>query len=429
MNKTLIFLFIFCVVSSLAQPKVQLVDIQVTPNSSDRNFKQDEKIKFDISVSKNHLPLYDVKIRYELSYDMMPAFETKEIILTNGKARIDAGKFVIPGFLRCIVRLSYDSKEYTGIATAGIEPEKIKPTIPYPDDFLNFWEKAKADNAKIPLSPTMTLLPERCTDKVNVYHVRFQNYRHGNYVYAVLSIPKKEGKYPAILKVPGAGVRSYYGDINRAEQDIIVLETGIHGIPVNMEEVVYESLRNGALRDYSQANWDDRDKVYYKRVYLGCVKAVDYIFSLDKFDGENVIVEGGSQGGALAIVTAGLDSRIKGLISYYPALSDLTGYLHGRAGGWPHLFRNNKDEACVLEQKVKTASYYDVVNFARHIKVPGFYSFGYNDMTCAPTSVYSSINSITAQKDVLIIPETGHWTYPEQWRQGDNWGKNLLKTK
>lgn len=34
-------------------------------------------------------------------------------------------------------------------------------------------------------------------------------------------------------------------------------------------------------------------------------------FSMDEFDGENLIVYGGSQGGALAIVTAALDPRIK----------------------------------------------------------------------------------------------------------------------
>ena len=138
-------------------------------------------------------------------------------------------------------------------------------------------------------------------------------------------------------------------------------------------------------------------------------------------------IEGGSQGGALAIVTAGLDNRIKGLICYYPALSDLTGYLHGRAGGWPHLFNGNVSNSNVLDQKVKVASYYDVVNFARQIKVPGFYSFGYNDMVCPPTTVYSAINVITAPKKLLIIPQTEHWTFPEQWQKANSWGMKLLK--
>lgn len=65
------------------------------------------------------------------------------------------------------------------------------------------------------------------------------------------------------------------------------------------------------------------DHYYYKRVYMGCVRAVDFIYSLPEFDGKNLAVNGGSQGGALSIITAGLDNRIKYLAAFYPALSDL----------------------------------------------------------------------------------------------------------
>ncbi len=61
---------------------------------------------------------------------------------------------------------------------------------------------------------------------------------------------------------------------------------------------------------------------------------------LPEFNGTDVAVTGGSQGGALTIVTAGLDNRIKYMAALYPALCDHTGYLNKRAGGWPHYFRN-----------------------------------------------------------------------------------------
>ncbi len=422
----LCFLLIGAVIV-LAQPKVQLIQVSVSPDNPDWLYKIGDKVQFNVVVYKNNVPLPNAEIRYELSYDMMNPFKKENVILKKGKKEIDAGTMKEPGFLRCIVKVFYDGKEYTGLATAGFEPEKIKPTVGYPDDFLDFWNKAKAENAKIPMDPKMILLPERCTDKVDVYEICIQNYKWGSHLYGILAIPKAPGRYPALLRVPGAGVRAYNGDVYNASNGIITLEIGIHGIPVTMEEQVYEDLRMGALREYFYSNWDDADKIYYKRVYLGCIRAVDYIFGLDKFDGENIVVEGGSQGGALAIVTAGLDNRIKGLICYYPALSDLTGYLHGRAGGWPHLFNGNVSNSNVLDQKVKVASYYDVVNFARQIKVPGFYSFGYNDMVCPPTTVYSAINVITAPKKLLIIPQTEHWTFPEQWQKANNWGMKLLK--
>ena len=58
--------------------------------------------------------------------------------------------------------------------------------------------------------------------------------------------------------------------------DVITLEIGIHGIPVNMPQEVYNTLASGALNGYPGLNKNDRDAPYYKRVYLGCVRAVSY---------------------------------------------------------------------------------------------------------------------------------------------------------
>jgi cephalosporin-C deacetylase-like acetyl esterase len=161
-------------------------------------------------------------------------------------------------------------------------------------------------------------------------------------------------------------------------------------------------------------------------VYLGCVRAVDYLFSLPEFDGQSLAVEGGSQGGALAIVTAALDSRVKCLVSFYPALADLTGYLHGRAGGWPHLFTPANQDFTNKKDKVATSKYYDVANFARYIKVPGFYSWGFNDETCPPTSMYAAYNNIQADKELFLVQDTGHWAIAEQYDKMTAWLESKL---
>jgi cephalosporin-C deacetylase len=66
------------------------------------------------------------------------------------------------------------------------------------------------------------------------------------------------------------------------------------------------------------------------------------------------------------------------------------------------------------------------VNFARNIKVPGYYAFGYNDMVCPPTSVYSALNSINATKNINISEDTGHYAYPEIRQKSFEWLSNLL---
>jgi cephalosporin-C deacetylase-like acetyl esterase len=344
------------------------------------------------------------------------------------------------GFLRCIVTVEVDGKSYRGLATAGFSPETIKPTTDDPADFDAFWAEGKKDLAKIPLDAKLTLLPEYSTPAVNVYHVNLQNVggdgRGVSRLYGILCEPKAEGKFPAVLGVPGAGVRPYRGMIALAEKGIITFQIGIHGIPVILDQAVYDSLARGGLAGYMFNNLDNRDRYYYRRVYLGCVRANDFLTSLPKWNGQDLAVTGGSQGGALSIVTTALDPRVKGLAASYPALSDMTGYLNNRAGGWPHMFRASSQGSQGSgggagwhrsKEKVETSKYYDVVNFARRVKVPGIYTWGFNDETCPPTSMYSAYNVIPGKKELLLALELGHATIPEQGDRLNLWLETFLK--
>jgi cephalosporin-C deacetylase-like acetyl esterase len=174
---------------------------------------------------------------------------------------------------------------------------------------------------------------------------------------------------------------------------------------------------------------DNRNTYYYRRVYLGCLRANDYLVSLPNFDGQHLLVHGGSQGGQLAIVTAGLDSRVTALAPVYPACCDVTGYMHGRAGGWPHTFRPDFKTGepgfhSKNPEKIKTLAYFDTVNFARRVKAPGLYSWGYNDLTCPPTSLFAAYNVIAAPKALNLALSAGHNPIPEEDAAINEW---LLK--
>jgi cephalosporin-C deacetylase-like acetyl esterase len=395
--------------NTFSQPLTSLVKVIVSPDHKDWTYKVNEEAKFSVQVLKFGNLMENVTIDYETGPDMIPDVKKSGIVLKNGKTEL-SGTMKVPGFYRVMVWAVVDGKRYEGLATAGFEPEKIQPTVKVPADFTVFWENAIEEARKVNLDPRLTLMPERCTGDVNVYHISFQNEVIGSRIYGILAIPKKQGKYPAILKVPGAGIRPYAGDVRTAAQGIITLEIGIHGIPVNLDPQIYLDLAAGALTSYNKVKMNDRNTHYYKRVYLGCVRAVDFIYSLPEFNGKDIAVTGGSQGGALTIVTAGLDKRLKYMAALYPALCDHTGYLNKRAGGWPHYFRNTEPKP----DEVETLGYYDVVNFARRVTIPGFYTWGYNDIVCPPTSMYSAYNVTNAPKELQIFQETGHWTFPEQ---------------
>ncbi len=422
-----LFLLIFILSFSVyAQPREELIKINVAPDHEDWTYEVGDQVRFNVSIFKYGNPITDIDIRYELRPDKLEPIKEETISLKRSETMIKGGTMKEPGFLRCWVYATIDGVEYSNCATAAFSPRQIEPVTEIPEDFMDFWEKAMEENSKIPMDVKMTLLPERCTEKVDVYHVSLQNFNLRSRLYGILAKPKKPGKYPAILNVPGAGIRPYYGDIEMAEEGIITFQIGIHGIPVTMDPEVYDNLRYGALNNYWSMNLDDKDKYYYKRVYLGCVRAVDFIVSLEDYDGSNLAVSGGSQGGALSIITAGLDKRVKYLASLYPALSDMSGYKEGRAGGWPHMFHPS-DSSNYVDSKFETAKYYDVVNFARQITQPGWYSWGFNDTVCPPTTTYAAFNVIDATKEIHIFQDTGHWQYPEQREMRKEWLLEKLK--
>lgn len=410
-----------------AQLRERIVKLNVVPDHEDWKYEPGENVEFEVSVTKNRVPMKGVTVWYEISKDMMSPLKKDTVVLKNGTLTIQAGTMKEPGFLRCRVWTRYEGKSLIeGRGTAAFTPEKLLPVAEMPEDFESYWNNALRTNKKLPMDVKLRLLPDRCTEKVNVYEWSMQNHHAGSRMYGILCIPAAPGKYPALLKVPGAGVRPYAGAIEEAEKGIITLEVGIHGIPVTMPTEVYTALAQGGLYRCQYQNWDNRDEVYYKRVYLGCARAVDYLCSMDKFDGKNLVVYGGSQGGALSIVTAALNPRVTGVVSFFPALSDLGGDLKGRAGGWPHLFMRSTDSPEVKKLKQKVTEYYDVVNFAKRIKVPVFFYLGYNDMVCPPTTTYSVYNTLTSPKQLLIMEEAEHYAYPEHWAKAMDWAYSIL---
>ncbi|MBI2690242.1 MAG: acetylxylan esterase [Acidobacteria bacterium] len=423
----------FLAISLFSQDRAGTVQVRVSTDRSDWRYEPGQPVRFRIVAVQDGHPLSGIQVSYRIGPEMMPPRIDQTATLSAGGLTVDGGTLNEPGFLRCIVTIERNGKVYRGLATAAFRPEAIQPTQQDPPDFDPFWAAGKAALAKVPIDAKVTPLPEYGNSSVDCYHVNLQNVGMGSApsrFYGVLCEPKAPGKYPALLSVPGAGVRPYRGLATMAARGIITLQVGIHGIPVTMDQSVYDSLGAGALANYNTFGLDNRDRYYYRRVYLGCVRANDFLTSHPKWDGTHLAVTGGSQGGALSIVTAALDSRVKGLAAYYPALSDVTGYLQNRAGGWPHMFRAADGPlAHRSPDKIDTTRYYDVVNFARRIKVPGFYSWGFNDETCPPTSMYSAYNVISAQKKLLLALETGHNNVPEQVAQVDEWLQAFLKTR
>lgn len=415
--------------------RVATIQVRIAPDHRDWTYRLGEPVKFRIVVTADNTPLDNVTVTYSVGPELMPVEKRTATVPLDGLV-VEGGTLHTGGFIRCKAATEFAGRTYEGAATAAIAPETIKPFQTEPADFEAFWQQGKANLALIPVEAKVTLLPDACTDTVNVYHVGIRtvgrSWSGAGRVYGILTEPKAPGRYPAVLMVPGAGVRPYTGNTDWAARGAIVLEIGIHGIPVNLAPEVYDQLHAGPLNGYQTFNLDDRETYFYRRVYLNCLRANDFLTSRPMWNGHDLLVTGASQGGLLSIVTAALDPRVTALAAIHPAMCDLVAPLHGRAGGWPHPFKpsdNGSPSPHATPAKIATSAYYDAVNFARRLKVPGFYIWGFNDEVTPPTSTFAAYNVITSPKTLAVQPEQGH-TYPiEQWEAVSRWVSTTLKFK
>lgn len=420
MKTLLLLLATVCVLPVAAQIRGYNIQVNVVPDHQDWTYKVGETATFRISVTKSATPLAGAVIDYEAGPEMYQDVKKTAVVLKDGTLTVK-GKMSKPGFYRVDVKTTIGGKEYKGACAAAFSPGQLKPTTVNPADFDQFWQNAISEARHTDLNPTKRLLPERCTKDVNVYEVSFQNVRWGSCTYGILCEPVKPGKYPALLRVPGAGVRPYGGDIYTASKGAVTLEIGIHGIPVTMQQSVYDDLGQGALNGYWEFGMDNRDKSYYKHVVLGCIRALDYIEQYTPWNGKELGVTGSSQGGFLSLATAGLDRRITFYAPVHAALCDHTASLKGVACGWPHYFYWNKGKG--MEKQIETSRYYDGVNFARRITnaQTGWFSFGYNDDVVPPTTAWATYNIVKGPKSITPYQQTAHFWYQEQWDEWENW--------
>ena len=423
-----LFLAVVCVSTvPLAQTRQPFsrVAVMVTPDHPDWTYKLGEAAAFRIDVLRDGHPVVGAPVKYGVGPEMLPPVTQSAAVVGATALIVPGGTMKVPGFLRLVATAEVDGRTYRGVGTAGFAPDRIEPTQVNPPDFDAFWDAERQRLAAVPLDAKWTPLPDYGTADVECSQINLQNVGltdGTSRLYGILCMPRAPGKYPALLSVPGAGVRPYRGLPELAARGLITFQIGIHGIPVIQPQEVYDGLGRGGLTGYPTFGLDSRERYYYRRVYTGTLRANDFLTSLPQWDGRNLGVAGGSQGGALAIVTAGLDRRVTRLAAFYPALSDVTGYLKERAGGWPHMFRATTGPNVHRdEEKIVTTRYYDVVNFARRVTVSGLYSWGFNDETCPPTSMYSAYNIITAPKRLILAYSTGHNSTQEQVDDVNGW--------
>ena len=402
------------------------------PNHADWLYKTGENAKVEVSFYKYGIPR-DGEVKFEIANDMLVGDKQGSVKLKNGHAVIDMGTRKTPGFRDLRLTFRLDGKNYRHHVKVGYSVDKIQPYTQEPKDFESFWQKNLESLQQVPLSYTKELAKEYCTDKIDCYLIKLQIDKMGHAMYGYLFYPKnaKMGSHPVVLTPPGAGVKTIKEPLRNkyyAENGFIRFEVEIHGLDPHLPSDKFKEISNAfndANGGYLANGLENKEIYYMKHVYVGLVRCIDFLTSLPEWDGKNVVVQGGSQGGALSLVAAGLDKRVTLCVANHPALSDMAGYVEkGRTGGYPHF--NKQPQILGNKDCLNTMAYFDVVNFARYVKATTYLTWGYNDNTCPPTTSYAVWNTLKCPKESLLTPINEHWTSDDTNRNQMEWIKSHL---
>lgn len=384
------------------------------PDHADWLYQLGEKAYVEVQLYKYGIPR-DGQVEWEVGTDLLPGDMHGTAILKNGRARIAMGTAKKPCFRDLRLHMTLDGKTYEHHVKVGFGVSHILPYTQQPTDFTAFWQQKLEESRQYPLHFTKEYVASLSDEKVDCYLMKIDLDRDRHAFYAYLLLPRQAaaGSCPVILNPPGAGIKTIKDARKRRfypEGGFIRMCIDIHGLNPTLSEDTFSDIdalfptRDGS---YLRQNLEDRDRYYMLHVYLGLVRCLDILTTLPEWDGRNIIMQGGSQGGALALIGTALDPRVTLCVANHPALSDMAAGSAGLTSGYPHF---KKDSGAYSPACLKTLPYYDVVNFARHIKVPVYMTWGYNDNVCPPTTSYAVWNVLSCPKESLITPVNEHWT-------------------
>lgn len=294
---------------------------------------------------------------------------------------------------------------------AAVAPTRIVPVEKRPADFDAFWDAQLAQLARVPINATVTPKESGSPD-IDYATVRLDNV-DGAHVYGQVARPHREGTFPALLILQYASPpyplqRQWVTD--RAREGWLALNVEPHDVPSDMAPEFYASLPQ-MIKEYNKINATDRDHGYFRQMYLGDVRAVQYLASRPDWDGRVLVATGTSMGGQQSLAVAGLEPRITGVVVEVPAGSDANGALHGHMPGYP-----NWD---VTDARVSDADrYFDITNFAPRIMAPTMMAMGFIDAVTPAIGIWTTFNLIHATKEAVPMIEAphNHQATPEQQR-------------
>ena len=362
-----------------------------------------------VKVGMKALEDCTVDVELELTTDFGEPVETfrRKVEIVSGGADFSVEADLVPGFYRAVLYLVEEDGTRTELTRTnlGCVPEKISSPQDKQPDFDEFWDRTLAELAATAPDYRFTLLKDHSDNVRKAYRVDMKSLG-GENISGLLYVPVAEGKYPAMISYMGYGSDVWYSDPSSNPQMIEFLLC-IRNQALNRKP--------GEKDDWCARGIEDKDTYYYRGAFADAVRAVDLVCSLDKTDLTRVFANGESQGGALTLVAASLDPRIKAIAPSAPFLNDYKDYFV--LAGWPGdpIEAAAESKGVSQEEMYRTLSYFDVKNFTDRIECPVLMAIGLQDPVCPPHTNFAGYNHIKGEKSWVCYPLAGHnvWEQPD----------------
>lgn len=289
------------------------------------------------------------------------------------------------------------------------EWEGYLPALTRQPDFDDFWDRSLTQSAAQPLNACWEE-EEYPGGYVRVWRLVYDGFQDRTPIHGLFLLPSfaGDGPLPCLVHYHGLG-----GNCGTTADFASWLVQGFAVLSVDCRD------QSGQTRDCAayHSGWMgnvtlrgilDQEEYYFRNVYLDCIRAVDAALARPEVDERKIILEGGSQGGALVMAVSALDHRACMALPDVPSNSDINERIKGKHGSFGIVQEYLKVQPDQTDRVMEVLSYFDTMNLAERIQCPVFASVGGEDPVCPAKLYFAAYNRIQSEKQIEIYPFNGH---------------------
>jgi cephalosporin-C deacetylase len=288
---------------------------------------------------------------------------------------------------------------------------------PKPDDFDAFWDAGLAEIRA--LDPQVEIIPaDFQTPYARCSHLYFTG-TGGARVHAKLLQPTRaDGPHPAVLMFHGYSGSSgdWMDKLGYVAMGYTVAALDCRGQGGRSEDT--GGVPGWTLRGHIVRGLDGTpEQLHFRHIFLDTALLARIVMDMPDVDERHVGATGGSQGGALTLVCASLEPRIKRAAPTFPFLCDYLRVwrIDQAKDAYAELqeYFRKFDPMHEREEAIfRRLGYIDVQYLCPRIRAEIFMGVSLMDTVCPPSTQFAAFNKISAPKSLAIYPDYGHEALP-----------------